>query len=111
MAAAQPTNRRRRRGPLTSESRASASPPGCWQQPELGAFIGAIAVFAFFSFYRDGLRWASTVAAVARSRRQVRHLAVPVALLMIGGEFDLSAGVMVGSSTASCIAILATEVG
>ena len=37
-------------------------------------------------------------------------MAVAVALLMIGGEFDLSAGVMT-ASTALVTAILATQLG
>jgi len=72
------------------------------RRPEIGALMGAVVVFIMFTTVDQtpdnifptltgAARWtdyASTIGIVA----------VPVALLMIGGEFDLSAGVMIGSS-------------
>src|SRR6266542_134644 len=69
-------------------------------RPELGAAIGAVAVFVFFAVYTDQFATA----------RGIGIMAVVVALLMIGGEFDLSAGVMTASSSL-LIAGLTTKAG
>jgi simple sugar transport system permease protein len=71
------------------------------QRPELGALLGALAIFFLFTvtdatpnhlwFSLTGVRGWSSVAA------DYGIMAVAVALLMIGGEFDLSTGVMTGS--------------
>ncbi|MFC0599172.1 ABC transporter permease [Streptomyces palmae] len=67
-------------------------------RPELGALVGAAAVFLFFSVVADSfLQW-SSFSTVLYGASTIGIMAVPVALLMIGGEFDLSAGVMVTSS-------------
>ncbi|WP_338673928.1 ABC transporter permease [Streptomyces sp. SCSIO 30461] len=67
-------------------------------RPELGAVVGAAAVFLFFSVVADGFLRASSLGTVLYASSIIGIMAVPVALLMIGGEFDLSAGVMVTSS-------------
>ncbi|MGC9500696.1 ABC transporter permease [Streptomyces sp. WG7] len=67
-------------------------------RPELGSVVGAIAVFAFFAFFADSFLRASSLSTVLYAASTIGIMAVPVALLMIGGEFDLSAGVMVTSS-------------
>lgn len=67
-------------------------------RPELGAVVGAVAVFAFFSFAADAFLRASSMGTVLYASSTIGIMAVPVALLMIGGEFDLSAGVLVTSS-------------
>ncbi|KOU00605.1 ribose ABC transporter permease [Streptomyces sp. NRRL F-5755] len=67
-------------------------------RPELGAVVGAAAVFLFFSFAADTFLRASSLSTVLYASSTIGIMAVPVALLMIGGEFDLSAGVMVVSS-------------
>ena len=67
-------------------------------RPEFGALAGTVLVFAFFAvtaggtgmFAADGILNWSTVSA------QLMILAVGAALLMIGGEFDLSVGSMIG---------------
>ncbi|MFH8366793.1 ABC transporter permease [Streptomyces sp. NPDC018031] len=67
-------------------------------RPELGAVVGAAAVFVFFSLVADTfLQW-SSFSTVLYASSTIGIMAVPVALLMIGGEFDLSAGVLVTSS-------------
>ena len=67
-------------------------------RPALGAFAGVVLVFAFFGatagntgmFAADGvLSWATVSA-------QLMIVAVGAALLMVGGEFDLSVGSMIG---------------
>jgi simple sugar transport system permease protein len=70
-------------------------------RPDIGAFLGAIAVFLGFSYFARNVDWISDPGIVASWSDQAAQygiVAVPVALLMIGGEFDLSAGVMIGSS-------------
>ncbi|MFF4637626.1 ABC transporter permease [Streptomyces olivaceus] len=67
-------------------------------RPELGSVVGAIAVFVFFVFFADSFLRASSLSTVLYAASTIGIMAVPVALLMIGGEFDLSAGVMVTSS-------------
>ncbi|MBZ6192510.1 ABC transporter permease [Streptomyces olivaceus] len=67
-------------------------------RPELGSVVGAIAVFVFFVFFADSFLSASSLSTVLYAASTIGIMAVPVALLMIGGEFDLSAGVMVTSS-------------
>ncbi|MGW2599460.1 ABC transporter permease [Streptomyces klenkii] len=67
-------------------------------RPELGAVVGAAAVFLFFSFVADSFLQASSLSTVLYASSTIGIMAVPVALLMIGGEFDLSAGVMVTTS-------------
>lgn len=79
-------------------------------RPEIGALIGALAVFVFFSIVADKFLTTSGMATWLDDSATLGIMAVAVALLMIGGEFDLSAGVMT-ASTALVTAILATEVG
>ena len=68
-------------------------------RPELGALIGAIALFVFFSLVADSFLRTASFATVLYSSSTFGIMAVAVALLMIGGEFDLSAGVMVTSAS------------
>ena len=67
-------------------------------RPELGSVVGAVAVFVFFSVAAEPFLRASSLSTVLYASSTIGIMAVPVALLMIGGEFDLSAGVMVVSS-------------
>src|SRR5437588_4764352 len=70
-------------------------------RPDIGAFVGALGVFLAFGYFARGVGWISDPAIAAGWTDQAAQygiVAVPVALLMIGGEFDLSAGVMIGSS-------------
>ncbi|WP_406472119.1 ABC transporter permease [Streptomyces sp. NBC_01615] len=67
-------------------------------RPELGSVVGAIAVFVFFALFADSFVRAASLSTVLYASSTIGIMAVPVALLMIGGEFDLSAGVMVTSS-------------
>ncbi len=82
-------------------------------RPDTGAFLGAVAVFALFSYYASSVNWIgdlSNYAVWTDQAAQYGIVAVPVALLMIGGEFDLSAGVMIGSS-GLLLGYLTTEAG
>ncbi|MFJ6425518.1 ABC transporter permease [Streptomyces hydrogenans] len=67
-------------------------------RPELGSVVGAIAVFAFFAVVADSFLRPAGLGTVLYAASTLGIMAVPVALLMIGGEFDLSAGVLVTSS-------------
>jgi simple sugar transport system permease protein len=70
-------------------------------RPDIGALLGAIAIFFVFAYYARAVNWIGDPGIAANWTDQAAQygiVAVPVALLMIGGEFDLSAGVMVGSS-------------
>jgi simple sugar transport system permease protein len=80
------------------------------QRPELGAMIGAGVVLIFFAITAEQFLTLSGAARWTDVASTLGIMAVAVALLMIGGEFDLSAGVMTGS-TGLFMGILATEVG
>src|SRR6478672_8246978 len=70
-------------------------------RPDIGALLGAIAVYFVFGYFASAVNWLGDPAIAAGWTDQAAQygiVAVPVALLMIGGEFDLSAGVMIGSS-------------
>ncbi|WP_327112953.1 ABC transporter permease [Streptomyces sp. NBC_01341] len=67
-------------------------------RPELGSVVGAVAVFLFFAIIADSFLRPSSLGTILYAASTIGIMAVPVALLMIGGEFDLSAGVMVTSS-------------
>src|SRR5213595_4173380 len=70
-------------------------------RPDIGALLGAIAIFFAFAYFARAVDWLSDPGIAAGWTDQAAQygiVAVPVALLMIGGEFDLSAGVMIGSS-------------
>jgi simple sugar transport system permease protein len=70
------------------------------KRPDTGAFIGAVAVFVLFAI-TSNVNWAGDLGVWSNWLNTAAYdgiVAVTVALLMIGGEFDLSAGVMIGSS-------------
>ncbi len=81
-------------------------------RPETGAVVGSIAVWIFFAIVAGSsgfltLRGTSSYLSVAA---EYTIQAVFVALLMIGGEFDLSIGSTVGA-TGMIIVILSTQYG
>lgn len=80
-------------------------------RPELGSVVAAALLFIFFSIASSGaMIEIPTVARVLDTAWPYGIIAVAVGLLMIGGEFDLSAGVMVGTAGA-LLGIMATEWG
>jgi len=84
---------------------------GLFRRPEVGAVIGATVVWVFFALTATE-NWL-TVGGVARildPSSTLGIMAVAVALLMIGGEFDLSAGVMIGT-TGLIAGMLGTQLG
>ncbi|MFF4535492.1 ABC transporter permease [Streptomyces aureus] len=86
-------------GPRTDERLLRTSPlRRLLSRPELGSVVGAVAVFVFFAVFADSFVRPASLSTVLYAASTIGIMAVPVALLMIGGEFDLSAGVMVTSS-------------
>jgi simple sugar transport system permease protein len=77
-------------------------------RPEAGAIAGAIVIYVFFFIIAPPFRNASSFASVLYVTSTYGLMATPVALLMIGGEFDLSAGVAVTSS-ALCASLFSYE--
>ncbi len=83
------------------------------KRPDTGAFIGAVAVFLLFAYTARAVNWAGDFGVWSTWLNTAAYdgiVAAPVALLMIGGEFDLSAGVMIGSS-GLLLGILTTRAG
>ena len=63
------------------------------RRPELGAIAGLIAVLAFFAFTANSSMFTlSGAMSLGAPAAQLGILAVAAAMLMIGGEFDLSVG-------------------
>lgn len=93
--------------------RQQLQPQSLWKRilkrPEAGALGGAILVFAFFFFIAPPFRQVPAFTTVLYQAATIGIPAVAVAMLMIGGEFDLSAGVAVTSSSLAA-SIFATQV-
>jgi simple sugar transport system permease protein len=80
------------------------------RRPELGALMAAAVVGLFFALTTDDFGTLDGAANWTDVASTIGIPAVAVALLMIGGEFDLSAGVMTGTA-GLFMGIMATEVG
>ena len=81
------------------------------RRPEMGAVGGVILVWLFFAIVApEGFLSLRGTASYLETAAQIGIPAIAVALLMIGGEFDLSIGSVIGF-TGMMTAILATEVG
>lgn len=81
-------------------------------RPELGAVAGAILVWIFFAIVAGDRGFLSMAGAASylEVSAQIGILAVAVSMLMIGGEFDLSIGSLIGLSGAAT-AILTASYG
>jgi simple sugar transport system permease protein len=81
-------------------------------RPELAAIAGSILVFVFFAVVAgdSGFLTLGGTASYLEVAAQLGIVAVPVSLLMIAGEFDLSVGSMVGAA-GMIIAISVSEYG
>jgi len=79
------------------------------QRPEFGALMGAVAVFLIFTFLdaTPNHLWLTQIGLASWTQQAAFFgiMSVPVGLLMIGGEFDLSTGIMTGV-TAIVMALL-----
>lgn len=67
-------------------------------RPELGALVGAIVIYIVFFAVAPPFRDATSLSTILYQSSVYGIPAIAVAVLMIGGEFDLSAGVAVTSS-------------
>ncbi len=68
-------------------------------RPEIGALVGAIAIFVFFCIVAAPFRTPEALATILYASSTIGIMACGVAVLMIGGEFDLSTGVAVTFSS------------
>jgi simple sugar transport system permease protein len=66
------------------------------RRPEVGALVAALIVFLYFAFSTEAFALPSGASTWIYTSSSFAIMAVAVALLMIGGEFDLSAGAMTG---------------
>src|SRR4051794_296269 len=64
-------------------------------RPEVGALVAAVIIFVFFWVVAPAFRSPSSFFTVLYQSSTIGIVAVGVGMLMIGGEFDLSAGVLV----------------
>ncbi|HSF84162.1 MAG TPA: ABC transporter permease [Acidimicrobiia bacterium] len=69
-------------------------------RPELGAIVGTVVVWVFFAIVASDNNFVSwgTTAAILNRAAPLGLMAIAVSLLMIGGEFDLSIGSLLGWS-------------
>jgi len=80
-------------------------------RPEGAALAGVLLVWLFFAIVAGApFRSAAGAAAVLNAAAPLGILAVAVALLMIGGEFDLSVGSIIGAAGVLLL-LLTTEAG
>jgi ribose/xylose/arabinose/galactoside ABC-type transport system permease subunit len=79
-------------------------------RPEIGALVGALAVWAFFWITGDAFATTGGTANYLDVAAITGIMAIPVAMLMIGGEFDLSSGAMTGASGMGVV-LLSKEIG
>jgi simple sugar transport system permease protein len=79
------------------------------RRPEVGALGGMILVFIFFYVNAPPFRHLPAFATVLYQSATIGIPAVAVALLMIGGQFDLSAGVAVTTSSLAA-SMFATQI-
>ena len=83
-------------------------------RPEVGAIVGTALIWVFFAIFawdNNFVSWVTT-AAIFNRAAPLGILAIAVALLMIGGEFDLSIGSIVGfAGMTIMILIFPTEGG
>jgi len=68
------------------------------RRPEVGAGVAALLIFIFFSIVTTSFLTPVGVSTWLYSAALYGIMAVAVALLMIGGEFDLSAGALTGTA-------------
>lgn len=77
-------------------------------RPEIGALIGAVGVWLLFWLVSAPFGTAGGTANYMDVAATLGLMAIPVALLMIGGEFDLSSGSMTGA-TAVIVVLLSSD--
>ncbi len=78
------------------------------KRPEIGALVAALVVFLFFALTTETFATPAGASTWLQTSSTIGIMAVAVSLLMIGGEFDLSAGVMTGF-TGLTVGVLTTH--
>ena len=68
------------------------------RRPAVGAFVAALIIFLYFSFSTTAFALPQGASTWIFTSSGFAIMAVAVGLLMIGGEFDLSAGAMTGTT-------------
>ena len=93
-------------GTIVADQNASFSLGTLFRRPETGSFLGLVAVFAFFSIFGGG-NFLSVAGAAGwlNVAASIGVVAIPIGLLMIAGELDISIGSMIpaGSMTVAII--------
>jgi simple sugar transport system permease protein len=86
--------------PADADDRVSARSIGArlLSRPEIGSLVGAAVILVFFLVTAEPFRDINNTGTILYQAALIGVMAVPVSLLMIGGEFDLSAGVAVTTS-------------
>ena len=86
--------------PADADDRVSARSIGArlLSRPEIGSLVGAAVILVFFAITAEPFRQINNTGTILYQAALIGVMAVPVSLLMIGGEFDLSAGVAVTTS-------------
>ncbi|TFC51377.1 ABC transporter permease [Cryobacterium sp. TMT2-17-1] len=82
--------------------------PTLLRRPEVGALVATLAIFLFFSLSTQAFLTPAGISTWLYSASLFGIMAVAVALLMIGGEFDLSAGAMTGT-TGLIVGVVTTQ--
>jgi len=74
---------------------------GFVRRPEFGAFVATLLVYGFFAAtaYDAGFVTLDGTAGWLNTSAELGIIAIPVGLLMVAGEFDLSVGAVVGASS------------
>lgn len=67
-------------------------------RPEIGSLVATLVILGFFLVVAPSFRNIDNAGTVLYNASTIGIMAVPIALLMIGGQFDLSAGVLVTTS-------------
>jgi simple sugar transport system permease protein len=86
-------------GNITNHS-ASASLGNLLRRPEIGSLLGLLAVFVFFAVF-GGTKFASVTGAASwlNVAANIGIVAIPIGLLMIAGELDISIGSIIPASS------------
>lgn len=71
------------------------------RRPEFGAFVATLLVYAFFAVTASGSGFVTFdgTAGWMNTAAELGIIAIPIGLLMVAGEFDLSVGAVVGASS------------
>ncbi len=71
------------------------------RRPEFGAFVATVLIYGFFAIATNGAGFVSVdgTAGWLNSASELGIIAIPIGMLMVAGEFDLSVGSVVGAAS------------